>query len=214
MDAETAVAAIEAGADYIGLVFAESRRRIDKEKALEIAQAVKAEKKNAAIVGVFVNLPAAQVNDIAAYCRLDYVQLSGDESWMYCRHIKRPIIKVVHITAETAAGHVMAEIEAGYNSGLRHKPVCLLDTGVDDAYGGTGRLFDWRLAGEVAQKYPVVVAGGLNAANVGELIRQVNPWGVDVSGGVESGGRKDVQKINAFIRAVRQAEKEVQGATG
>ena len=209
MDVETAVAAVEAGADYIGLVFAESKRQIDRKKALQIVREVKEQKEGTALVGVFVNLPAAEVNSIADYCRLDYLQISGDESWQYCRDIEYPIIKVVHITPETTAEQVTAEIEAGYNAGLRHKPLCLLDTKIEGAYGGTGRFFDWRLAEEVAQRCPVVIAGGLDADNVGELIKQVRPWGVDISGGVESDGRKDISKIKAFIQAVRQAEKEV-----
>ena len=214
MDAETAVKAATAGADYIGMVFARSRRRIDKERALEIAQAVKEKKEETAVAGVFVNLPAAEVNSIADYCRLDYVQISGDESWKYCADIECPVIKVVHITSEVRVEQVIAEMEKGYKSGLKHKPVCLLDTKIEGVYGGTGRLFDWGLAGEVAQIYPVMVAGGLDAANVGGLIRRISPWGVDVSGGVESEGKKGIQKINAFIEAVRRADKEVQSATG
>jgi len=214
MDAETAVEAATAGADYIGIVFAESKRQVDKERALKIAQAVKEQKEDVDIVGVFVNLPAEEVNSIADYCRLDYVQISGDESWQYCRDIEYPIIKVVHITPETTAEQVMAEIKAGYNAGLRHEPFYLLDTKIEGAYGGTGRLFDWGLAKEVAQRYHIIVAGGLDAANVGELVKQVRPWGVDVSGGVESGGKKDIRKINDFIQAVRRVDKEVQGATG
>ena len=79
---------------------------------------------------------------------------------------------------------------------------------------GTGRRFDWGLAAEAAARYPLIIAGGLDADNVSELIKQMNPWGVDVSGGVESEGKKDMNKIIAFIKAVRQAEKEVQNATG
>ena len=213
-DAGTAVAAVEAGADFIGLVFAESRRRVDKEKARLIAQAVKEKKEDIAIVGVFVNLPAGEVNYIAEYCGLDYVQISGDESWRYCLDIEYPIIKVVHITTETKVEQVIDEIETGNSIGLKHKPLCLLDTKIENTYGGTGRRFDWKLAGEAAARYPLMAAGGLDADNVSELIKQVNPWGVDVSGGVESEGKKDMNKIIAFIKAVRQAEKEVQDATG
>ena len=138
-DAGTAVAAAEAGADFIGLVFAESRRRVDKDKARLIAQTVKEKKEDIAIVGVFVNLPAEEVNYIAEYCGLDYVQISGDESWRYCLDIEYPIIKVVHITTETKVGQVIDEIETGNSIGLKHKPLCLLDTKIENTYGGDGQ---------------------------------------------------------------------------
>ena len=75
-------------------------------------------------------------------------------------------------------------------------------------------MFDWRLAEEISGRYPLIIAGGLSPQNVGKLLKQVNPWGVDVSSGVESGEMKVIQKINDFIKAVRQAEKEVEIATG
>jgi phosphoribosylanthranilate isomerase len=213
-DKNNAIAAAKAGADLLGLVFAPSRRRVSSQRALQIAEAVYELKQRPLIVGVFVNLPAGEINSIAEYCCLDMVQLSGDESWRFCWQIERPLIKVIHIEADRTTGQVWSEIEEGYRPGLKQKPVLLLDTKTKDVYGGTGRTFDWRLAEEVSKRYPVIIAGGLSPQNVGSLIKQVNPWGVDVSGGVESGGEKDIKKINAFIKAVRQAEKEVENAAG
>jgi len=212
-DKNNAIAAAKAGADFLGLVFAPSRRQVSTERALQIVEAVHELKQRPLIVGVFVNLPAGEVNSIIEGCRLDMVQLSGDESWRYCREIERPLIKVIHIEAKRTVGQVLSEMEEGYRSGLKQKPVCLLDTKTKDVYGGTGRTFDWRLAEEISKRYPVIIAGGLSPQNVGSLIKQVNPWGVDVSGGVESGGEKDIKKMDAFIKAVRQAEKEVEIAT-
>jgi phosphoribosylanthranilate isomerase len=203
---ESAIAAGKAGADFLGLVFASSRRQVSPEKALPIVEAVDNLKPCPEIVGVFVNSPAKEINRIADYCRLDRVQLSGDESWQYCREIERPVIKVIHITAATEVDQVLNEIETGYRSGLKYDPVCLLDTGVGDDYGGTGQTFNWQLAGGVSARFPVIVAGGLTPANVGQLVREVHPWGVDVSTGVETNGRKDIAKIVAFIEAVRSAE--------
>lgn len=171
-------------------------------------------KQRPVIVGVFVNLPAGEVNGIAESCNLDMVQLSGDESWSYCLDMEHPLIKVIHMQANRTSGYILSEIEEGYKVGLKQKHICLLDTKKEDAYGGTGEIFDWKVAGEISGRYQLIIAGGLSPQNVGELVKRVNPWGVDVSSGVESSGKKDMQKIDNFIKAVRKAEKEVEIATG
>ena len=86
---------------------------------------------------------------------------------------------------------------------------CLLDPEVKGSYGGTGKKFDWALAGGVGRQRPVMIAGGLNSENVREAIRIASPWGVDVSSGVETGGTKDINRIEAFVRTVRRADGEV-----
>jgi len=204
-----ALAAAEAGADFIGLVFAPSKRLVDAERAKEIITAVKgrAERGERKIltVGVFVNTPAAEVNRIAEYCGLDRVQLSGDEPWDYLRDIERPVIKAVRVRRPQGSEDVLAELAPGYQ--LRGADfVCLLDSQVEGSYGGSGQAFDWRVAREAAERFPVIIAGGLSAENVGQAMRLARPWGVDVSSGVESEGVKDISKINAFIAAVRQAD--------
>lgn len=199
-------AAGKAGADFLGLMFAPSPRRVTAGQALELANAVPDMKNKPATVGVFVNETAAEVNRLADYCRLDWVQLSGDESWQYCREIERPIIKAIHIAESDTAENVITEIRQGYQESLQKGSICLLDSQTKAAYGGTGQVFDWQLAGEVSDKYPVIIAGGLTPDNVGWLVREVHPWGVDVSSGVETDGRKDILKIRAFVESVRKAE--------
>jgi phosphoribosylanthranilate isomerase len=197
-----AQAAIEAGADLIGVVFAPSPRQVTYEKAREIAAVVK--KYNLPVVGVFVNIPATTVNSVASSCGVDWVQLSGDESWEYCQQIEKPVIKAIHVPLEWGERELLAHLEDGKRLGSR-PPIYLLDTLVEDKYGGTGQAFAWEIAKRAAAKYPVIIAGGLHPGNVGQVVARLRPWGVDVSSGVESEGVKDVDKIKAFIQAVRLA---------
>jgi len=204
-DENHALAAVEAGADFIGLVFAPSKRQVTPTQACEIVSAVKKSSDATKVVGVFVNAPASQVNEIADFCALDCVQLSGDESWEYCCEIVEPIIKAIRI-GQQSPEELCAELSTGGELLPAQRFITLLDSQVEGKYGGTGESFNWNLAQQVAERFPVIIAGGLDPKNVARLIETVRPWGVDVSSGVESNGLKDASKIRAFVKAVRSTQ--------
>ncbi len=204
-DKANALAAVDAGADFIGLVLAPSKRQVTPALAHELASVVKNSSDTIQVVGVFVNAPTLQVNELADFCALDWVQLSGDESWEYCSEVLRPIIKTIRIDRQSPE-ELYAELSTGEKSLPHHNFIALLDPQVEGKYGGTGESFDWNLAQEVVKGFPVIIAGGLDPENVTSLIEKVAPWGVDVSSGVETGGVKDTSKIEAFIEAVRKAD--------
>jgi len=211
-DENHALAAVEAGADFIGLVFAPSKRQVTPTKACEIASAVKKSSDATKVVGVFVNAPASQVNEIADFCALDWVQLSGDESWEYCREVVEPVIKAIRI-GQQSPEELYAELSAGGKLLPSQRFITLLDSQVEGKYGGTGESFNWNLAQQAAKRFPVIIAGGLDPKNVARLIETVRPWGVDVSSGVETGGDKDIVKIRTFIKEVRKVDERRQAAT-
>jgi phosphoribosylanthranilate isomerase len=203
--AQDALEVASLGADMIGLVLGQSSRRISREMACEITAALRGLNSHPAVAGVFVNEDPQTINEIALGCRLDMVQLSGDESWDFCSEIAYPVIKAVHVTPSMPSGKIIGNIKRGLEQAKR--PVlCLLDSKDDDRYGGTGRSFSREIAREVSAAFPVIIAGGLSPDNVGRLISSVRPLGVDVSSGVETGGRKDMAKIRAFAKIVRSLE--------
>lgn len=182
------------GADLIGFVFADSKRRIDVKKAVEIGQQVKGIGK----VGVFVNRPLKEVQEIVHCCQLDFVQLHGEETPEYCHSVGRPFIKAFRVGPDFD----IQQTEAYQADWI------LLDSFSLGQYGGTGKTFDWQSMQDFSRQIssPLLVAGGLTPENVEEAIRIMNPRGVDVSGGVETDGNKDVAKVRDFIIAARRAE--------
>ena len=192
--AVAAHAAEEAGADYIGFIFAKnSRRYVAPETAREIARALRHVKK----VGVFVDAPMSDVNTIADLVGLDYVQLHGHETVEMARQAERPVIKAYRYGDDfdaDAANVYPAEM-------------ILVDSYVAGAAGGTGTAFHWQEATrEIARvTKPVLIAGGITAENVGEAAAIFHPFGVDVSGGLEEDGEKSEDKIRVFMDAARLA---------
>lgn len=191
---EDARAAIETGADMLGFVFARSTRRVNPDTARDIIAAIRPDTA-VRTVGVFVNAEPDEMNRVARFCDLDLIQLSGDEPDEVVARLKVPAIKAIHVGENDWPEILRERITA---SGA---DVVLLDTARASTYGGTGEAFRWDRLPTLER--PVLLAGGLHAANVAEAIRIVQPWGVDVSSGVETHGEKDHGKIEAFVRAAR-----------
>lgn len=191
--------AIEAGADMVGLVFYEpSHRYIAPFEAKALVATIVEEYEGRVpveIVGVFVNRELPYIRDLAQEVGLDAVQLHGDESPDFCQELHLRVIKGLRLRSQTDAGIVQAYAQTCWR--------VLLDTPTTQ-WGGTGKTHDWSLARLVAQDYPILLAGGLTPENVAEAIRQVRPWGLDVSSGVETNRQKDDEKMYSFIKNARK----------
>ncbi len=231
MRIEDALAAKEAGADFVGLVFAPgSRRRLSTEQAQAVVEALgpslreieQAEppplhqgpednavewfrhgaealerlldRKRPLTVGVFEDQPLEEVDTIADECGIDLIQLSGHESWADCLLANRQVIKAIEALRGATADDIVAGLEGGT------AVACLLDIS-----RGRGIAIDRTTAAAISARLPVWLAGGLTPENVSEAIREVRPWAVDVSTGVETDGAKDDAKIRAFVLAAREA---------
>lgn len=190
---EDALAAAEAGADAIGLVFfAKSPRAVSVQQARAIIAALPP---FVTTVGLFVNASRGELSEILEAVPLDLLQFHGDETAADCAGYHRPYIKALRVRAgEDIRARCAAYPQA---AGI------LLDAFVPGVPGGTGETFDWSLVPR-DPGCPIILAGGLTPENVGAAIHQVRPWAVDVSGGVEAQkGIKDVVKVRAFVGAVR-----------
>ena len=212
-DAETAMAAADAGADYIGLNFVEGvRRQLQPIEGQAIVRSFRirghrgqtghgGRSEATEVVGLFCNQPADWVNRTARTIDLDFVHLTGDEDEPYARSMWKPVFRQVHIRVDTTPERLDLEVRAHLEAGR----TVVLDRYDPDTPGGAGKTFDWAVAAEVASLEGVLLAGGLNPENVGRAVRQLRPWGVDVSSGVETDGVKDHAKIRAFIDAALSA---------
>ncbi len=188
---DAARAAAEAGADAVGFVFAPSRRRVTVEQAAALAAILPP---FVARVGVFVDETRERILEAVAACGLSAVQLHGDEPPELCRALPVPVIKAVRV----------ADARSLEALGRYRVSAFLLDAYAPGSPGGTGRTFDWDLAAGLGREHRIILSGGLNAANVTDALARVRPYGVDVSSGVETDGRKDPAKIRAFVEAVRR----------
>ena len=201
--AQDALVAAESGADFIGLVFVPNRRRsLDLESAAHIVEELKVSfSTRTEIVGLFADQSLEQVNSFVSNCKLDWVQLCGRESLEYCDAVQARVFKVIHVPVASNSDVDAQELAESINdySGSGH--MITLDRQEGVLQGGTGLSFDWQIASKLSKMgFKFVLAGGLTPSNVGEAIKIVDPWGVDVSSGVETDGIKNTEKIEAFIR--------------
>lgn len=192
--------AVAAGVDALGFIFADkSPRKIEPEKAKKLIASLPP---FVDAVGVFVNEEPRVVDEIAQYCHLTMVQLHGNESVEYCESLQRRILKAFRVKPGMDADKLTkyANVAEGF----------LVDTYNENMEGGTGEAFDWSLLEKMDIPGPLILAGGLDAANVSQAIRQVRPFAVDVNSGVEKEpGVKDIDKIIEFVRKVAMADSEI-----
>ena len=203
---QDALAAIEAGADYLGFNFyPKSVRFIEKETCAEITSALKREYPQTKLVGVFVNSPVDEVKNILETCHLDLAQLHGDETPEMLESFSGKAFKAIRLSASTAVDESVFPFLKSVPESA--SPAFLIDAAVKGVYGGSGVTADWSAAAELAKKYPLLLAGGLTPENVADAVRQVKPWGVDVASGVESApGEKDAAKMIQFVIEVKRME--------
>ncbi|WP_423188393.1 phosphoribosylanthranilate isomerase [Alkalibacterium sp. f15] len=186
---ETAQVAAAAGADFIGLVFAASKRQVTIDEARKIKNSLSHTRVK--VVGVFRNQPIKEVNQISRELGLDYVQLHGEESVTECQQINAPLIKALSFEEISEAKH------------YRQVADYIL---IDSPKPGSGETFDWTMLKDKNEDFPYFLAGGLSAENIAEAIQHLQPLGVDVSSGVETDGSKDAEKIRRFTHQVKQGE--------
>ncbi len=207
---EDAMMAVEAGADALGFIFAESPRQIDAEAAGAIIKSLPSQVEK---VGVFVDESVDKIREIVEQAGLSAVQVhlssmkSGMSDLLVMSAKERRTKMITAISARVFDDDLLVTLPV-----LKDGDAVLIDSGSGSKPGGTGKTFDWQKAQGMVQtlslKFPVIIAGGLKAENVGEAIRLFRPWGVDVVSGVERApGKKDPAKLRAFVKAVRQAEK-------
>ncbi|PFE03387.1 phosphoribosylanthranilate isomerase [Bacillus cereus] len=192
-DVETAKVACEYGADAIGFVFAKSKREITPERAKQIIDELPVDVMK---VGVFVNESVEVIREIANDCGLTHVQLHGDEGNHHVKRLNIPSIKAIGVRSSEDIEH-SPDYEADF---------LLFDSPKEKFHGGNGKTFSWQLLDDMPDEIrkKCILAGGLHIENIKEAIEIVKPYMVDVSSGVETDGRKDLEKIKQFIRKAKE----------
>jgi len=196
---EDALAAATLGADLLGFIFfASSPRYILPERASEIIAELRQRGVTSKLVGVFVNESLERVRRVMEQTQVDLVQLHGSEPPAMVQELGQVAFKSLRPRDHGEAKSLIANYHLAVNG---NTPAFIVDAFSKMQFGGTGDRVDWTIAAEIAREFPILLAGGLNPGNVAEAIRTVQPWGVDVSSGVERApGLKDQDKVREFIR--------------
>ena len=205
---EDALTAAETGADFIGFVFVPNRRRcVSVEQARRMVDAVKTAVDNPPkLLGLFADQPLEEVKETVVRSGVDMVQMSGKESMEYCDDVPVPLFKAIHVPGGMVGDEVVGKVEKQLTMLRERGHLATLDRLVAGLQGGTGQSFDWSVAGQLSQAgFEFMLAGGLTPENVGRAVREVQPWGVDVSSGVETQGVQDAEKIRQFVAEARRA---------
>jgi len=193
---DDAIASIAYGADALGFVFyPKSPRAIEPDKAREIISLLPP---FITTVGVFVDEEVSKIKETVAHTGIDVIQLHGSESPDYCEKLDKRVIKAIRVKDLTDLEPLKRY----------HKvSAFLLDTYTPDTIGGTGLIFNWEIAIEAKRFGRIILAGGLNPENIGDAVRMVQPYGVDVASGVEGKekGQKDHERLRTFIEKARKA---------
>ncbi|MGB2982322.1 MAG: phosphoribosylanthranilate isomerase [Candidatus Bipolaricaulia bacterium] len=198
--ADDALAAAEAGANLLGIIFhPPSSRAVRPTEASSLVREIRQRTPSAKWVGVFVDTPIEQIRQVVDTVGIDGVQLHGDEDPEVVDRLVRDglfVIKAFRVATRADLEGLDAYAPSAF----------LLDTFVPGRHGGTGQTFDWSIAVHAAAERRILLSGGLTPGNVASAVEAVHPWGVDVSSGVESSpGRKDVEKMRTFIAAAERA---------
>ncbi len=190
---EDALGAVELRVDALGFIFAESPRRVGPEIVYEIAKLLPP---FISTVGVFVDEDREKVKEIADLCSLSTLQFHGEESPVYCQGFRQKIIKSFRVKDESVLKKAVSYKVDAY----------LLDTYLSGRSGGTGKTFNWEIAAKVKRLgVPLILSGGLNPDNIARALREVRPYAVDISSGVESKeGKKDYGKLERLVKVVRK----------
>ncbi|HWV24811.1 MAG TPA: phosphoribosylanthranilate isomerase [Thermomicrobiales bacterium] len=210
-DAGSAQVAVDSGADALGFILAESRRQVTPDSIREIRRSLASCARDMPqsgidpdLVGVVVNVGPDEISRIVSESGVDLIQLSGDESPEILDDLDVPAIKALRFPVGLSVDDALREVSAWLDGPHPARHV-LVEGHTHGLYGGTGARADWSIVAGVAERYPVILAGGLDPENVSEAVAAVGPFGVDVSSGIETDGAKDHEKIRNFVRAARRA---------
>jgi phosphoribosylanthranilate isomerase len=193
---EDALNANSLGVNALGFIFAPSQRKVSPATVRAIIRILPT---SVTKVGVFVDQNLQEVEHIAAYCHLDALQFHGEESPEYCQKFFHPVFKAIHIR----------DLESLNDMEKYHDVYILLETYSPVQAGGTGNPFPWEIALKAREKRNFILSGGLSPGNIGEAIKKVRPFGVDVCSGVETvPGKKDLLKMMEFVKEVRKTDEK------